>query len=99
MPGELVEVEWRSLPGSAACPGCARGFIPAGSRALHFRRGPRGTDRLIGQTFHGFACLRSRAEQCAWEEDGRGSPRAEAYRDVERWAAEKDRLRRQGPSG
>ncbi|HYK92490.1 MAG TPA: hypothetical protein VEY07_00400 [Thermoplasmata archaeon] len=92
-----VEVDWRSLPGPAACPGCEREAIQPGRRALVFRRGPRGTDRLIGQAFHGFECLALRAGQCAWEEQDRGSGRAEAYRLVERWATDQARLRRIPP--
>lgn len=99
MAGGLILAEWRTLPGSAPCPGCDRGTILSGARALVYRRGPRGTDRLIGQNFHGFACLARRADQCAWEEPDRGSDRADAYREVERWAADQDRRRRQTPVG
>ena len=91
-----VAAEWRTVAGSTPCPGCERGPIPTGGRALVFRRGPRGTDRLFGQTFHGYVCLRRRAEECAWEES-RSPDRAEAYRAVEQWAADEDRRRRLGP--
>lgn len=95
--GPVVQVEWRHVAGSVVCAGCDRGPIPAGTRALYFRRGPRGTDRIIGQSFHGYACLGRRAEECAWEEEGRGSGRSEAYREVERWASEEERRRRSVP--
>lgn len=94
MPGDRVEVDWVSLPGSGACTGCARSLIPTGSRALRLRRGPRGTERLSGAVFHGFGCLASRAIECADEEERNGSGRDEAYRELEYWARIQDRARR-----
>lgn len=96
MAGTAVVTEWRTVPGPTPCPGCARGAIPTGGRALVFRRGPRGTERLIGQSFHGFPCLRRRAEEYAWDDPGDGR-RSEAYREVERWAADQERRRHLPP--
>lgn len=94
MPSGQVEVEWVSLPGSGNCTGCARALIPTGSRALRLRRGPRGTEKLSGAVFHGYACLASRATECSEEEERNGSGRDEAFRELEYWARNQERARR-----
>jgi hypothetical protein len=94
MPRDQVEVEWVSLPGPASCTGCARTLIPTGTRALRLRRGPRGTERISGTVFHGFACLADRSTECAADEERNGSGRDDAYRELEYWARNQDRNRR-----
>ncbi|MCI4337513.1 MAG: hypothetical protein L3K17_10095 [Thermoplasmata archaeon] len=94
MPHEMVEVEWVSLPGPASCTGCARTLIPTGSRAMRLRRGPRGTERLFGAVFHGYACLANRSTECASDEERNGSGRDESYRELEYWARNQDRSHR-----
>ena len=86
--------EWASLPGPAVCTGCGMGRIETGRRALRIPRGPSNINRLVGQWFHGFDCLARSAEQAPLDEDDRGSPRGEAYRELAMWAREQDRARR-----
>jgi len=93
--GTLYQTEWVTLAGGVYCTGCGLGQISAGRRALRFQRGPSGVKRLTGLWFHGFDCLAQRAEREAVDEEEGRSGRGEPYRDLESWARQQERLRRQ----